>query len=96
MGVEIVQRMLCKTRARMQRQMATEMQRQVRRTTTSFKTEIIRSVDDLQDARACFHPLSPQERKFRSQRASPQVRNVETITTKRRPECLESDLTPRI
>ena len=60
MGMEGMQMMLCKTRARRQ-QMATEARMQVRKMTASFKTEVNRSVDEWQDvkkkANHCFdHP----------------------------------------
>ena len=93
MGALVMQMMLCETRAQLQ-QMATRAQRQVM-TTTSFRTEVIRSVDDWQEVTSevihFFRHLQLLERKSHWQRTSPRVLKVETTLTKRMPQCLESD-----
>ena len=101
MGVEIMQTVLRGRRVHLQ-QMATKAWRRAWRTATSFRTEVIRSIGVWQNVTIgvvqCSHPLSIQRRKSHWLRVSPPARiarKVVATLTKRRPERLESDLTPR-
>ena len=89
MGEVMVQTVLCMRRVRPQR-METKARRRARETTTSFKAEVIRSVDHQQDeTKGDVHfspPLLSHKRESQQPMRYQQPRMVMTTLSKRRLE----------